>query len=134
MESSHPKVLIVDDDPMHLEIYGMLMKQAGYESLPALVRFTGTEIPEDQNLGLVLLDYRLNSVMSSTEFARDIRAMYPQVPIILLSDVCSLPADIAPFVNGFVRKGEPAALLEIVSRHFGAPSAAGVHPTPAAKN
>ena len=125
MHSSRPKVLIVDDDPMHLEIYGLLMKQAGYESLPLLVRFTGTEIPRNQPLGLVILDYRLNSARTSPEYAQEIRSVYPQVPIIVLSDLWTLPTDIAPFVSGFVRKGEPAKLLETVSQYFLAPPAAG---------
>jgi len=123
MQKSHPKVLIVDDDPMHLEIYGLLMKQAGYEAIPALVRFTGTEIPRGQNLGLVLLDYRLNSAKSSPEFAQEIRSLYPEVPIVVLSDLWALPADIAPFVTDFVRKGEPARLLEVVAQRFVSPPA-----------
>jgi DNA-binding response OmpR family regulator len=116
MQFSHPKVLIVDDDPMHLEIYGLLVKQAGCEALPALVKFTGTQIPRDESIGLVLLDYRLNSMKTSPELAQEIRALYPSVPIIVLSDLWALPTDIAPFVTGFVRKGEPAQLLETVSR------------------
>jgi DNA-binding NtrC family response regulator len=118
MQSSHPKVLILDDDPMHLEIYSLLVKQAGYDALPTLVQFVGTEIPSGEWIGLVLLDYRLNSTKTSPEFASEIRALYPTVPIIVLSDLWSLPADIAPFVNGFVRKGEPAKLLETVSQFF----------------
>lgn len=121
MRSSRPKVLILDDDPMHLEIYSLLMKQAGYDALPTLVRFVGTEIPSGEWLGLVLLDYRLNSTKTSPEFASEIRALYPAVPIIVLSDLWSLPSDIAPFVNGFVRKGEPAKLIETVTRFFVAP-------------
>jgi DNA-binding response OmpR family regulator len=122
MQAIHPKVLILDDDPMHLEIYGLLMKQAGYEALPTLVRFTDTEIPREECLGLVLLDYRLNSVKTSPDFAREIGALYPNVPIIVLSDLWTLPTDIAPFVAGFVRKGEPEKLLETVSRFFTQPS------------
>jgi DNA-binding response OmpR family regulator len=122
MHSSHPKVLIVDDDPMHLEIYALLMKQAGYDTVPVLVRFSGTEIPPNLPLGLALLDYRLNSTKTSPEYAQEIRAIYPQVPILVLSDLWSLPTDIAPFVSGFVRKGEPAKLLETVSRYFIVPS------------
>lgn len=118
MHSSHHKVLVVDDDPMHLEIYGLLMKQAGYEALPVLVRFTGTEIPRNQPLGLALLDYRLNSAKTSPEYAQEIRSLYPQVPILVLSDLWALPTDIAPFVSGFVRKGEPAKLLETVAHYF----------------
>jgi DNA-binding response OmpR family regulator len=121
MQASRPKVLILDDDPMHLEIYGLLMKQAGYDALPTLVQFVGTEIPRGEWIGLVLLDYRLNSTKTSSEFACEIRTLYPTIPIIVLSDVWSLPDDIAPFVNGFVRKGEPAKLLETVARFFVTP-------------
>lgn len=131
MQLSHPKVLIVDDDPMHLEIYGLLMKQAGYEALPTLVRFNGSEIPKNEHVGLVLLDYRLNSVKTSPQYAQEIRTLYPTVPIIVLSDLWSLPADIAPFVTGFVRKGEPAKLLETVSQHLAARSTTVDKETPA---
>ena len=122
MHSSHPTVLIVDDDPMHLEIYGLLIKQAGFEALPLLVRFTGTEIPRSQPIGLALLDYRLNSVKTSPEYAQEIRAAYPHIPILVLSDLWALPTDIAPYVTGFVRKGEPAKLLETVAGYLRRPA------------
>lgn len=118
MQASHPRILILDDDPMHLEIYGLLLKQAGYDPLPTLVRFAGTNIPSGECIGLALLDYRLNSVKTSPDFAREIRALYPSIPILVLSDLWALPSDIAPFVTGFVRKGEPAKLLEAISRFF----------------
>jgi DNA-binding NtrC family response regulator len=111
MLPSREKVLIIDDDPTHLEIYGMLMQQAGYEPVFALVRFASTDIPRDPGIGLVLLDYRLNSMRTSVEIARDLQAMYPFVPIVLLSDVWGLPSDIAPYVTAFVRKGETEKLL-----------------------
>jgi DNA-binding NtrC family response regulator len=116
MTPGHPKVLIVDDDPSHLEIYGLLMQQAGYESVPALVRFAGAEIPREDLIGLVLLDYKLHSLRTSAEFAQEIRALFPSAPIVVLSDLWSLPADIAPFATEFVRKGQPAKLLQVVGR------------------
>lgn len=122
MLSSHPKVLIVDDDPMHLEIYGLLMKQAGYETVPLLVRFSGTEIPRNQPIGVALLDYRLNSARTSPEYAQEIRATYPHIPILVLSDLWALPTDIAPYVTGFIRKGEPARLIETVAGYLRPPS------------
>lgn len=131
MQASHPKVLIIDDDPMHLEIYGLLIRQAGYESLPILVRFSGTEIPKDERVGLALLDYRLNSIKTSPQYAQEIRSLYPTIPIIVLSDLWSLPIDIAPFVTGFVRKGEPAKLLETVSRYLIEPPITQNDQTPA---
>ena len=116
MQATQQKVLIVDDDPMHLEIYGLLMKQAGYIPLPALVKFTGTDLPESDSVALALLDYRLNSVKTSPEFAKEIHALYPSAPILVLSDLWNLPSDIAPYVTGFVRKGEPAVLLEKIAQ------------------
>jgi DNA-binding NtrC family response regulator len=116
MTTDSRKVLIVDDDPSHLEIYGLLMQQAGYEAVSALVKFAGTDIPRDDSIGLVLLDYRLYSVRTSTEVAQEIRGLFPAAPIVVLSDLWSLPADIAPFVTEFVRKGQPAKLLQVVER------------------
>jgi DNA-binding response OmpR family regulator len=125
MASGRPKVLIVDDDPSHLEIYGLLMQQAGYEAVPALVKFAGVDIPRDDQIGLVLLDYKLHSLRTSADFAQDIRTLLPGAPIVLLSDLWSLPADIAPFVTEFVRKGQPAKLLQVVSRLLPTAEAAG---------
>jgi CheY-like chemotaxis protein len=110
------KVLIVDDDPTHIEIYGLLLQQAGYEPVQALVKFGGVDIPRDKSIGLVLLDYKLHSVRTSTEFAQEIRRVLPDAPIVVLSDLWALPADIAPFVTEFVRKGQPARLLQMVGR------------------
>src|SRR5579871_1671691 len=116
MTADRPKVLIVDDDPSHLEIYSMLLTSAGYEALTAQVNFAGADLPENAGVRLVLLDYKLQSLRTSAEFAREIHELYPAAPIILLSDLWSLPEDVAPFVTEFVRKGQPAKLLQAVDR------------------
>jgi len=110
------KVLIVDDDPTHLEIYGLLMQQAELEPVPGLVKFLGVDLPLDEPIRIVLLDYKLHSIKTAVEIAQAIRAQYPAAPIVLLSDLWSLPADIEPYVAAFVRKGQPAKLLETVCR------------------
>ena len=116
MQSVRPKVLIVDDDPSHLEIYGLLVRQAGYDPVPALVRFSGADYPDEREIQLVLLDYKLDSVKTSVEIAEEVRVQYPGAPILLLSDIYSLPPDIAPHVAEFVRKGEPAKLMMTLKR------------------
>jgi len=116
MTTRPSKVLIVDDDPAHLEIYGLLIRQAGLEAVPALVRFVGADLPQDEPIGLVLLDYRLHSLKSSAELAEEIRQLYADVPIIVLSDLWSLPDDMEPYAAEFVRKGQPAKLLDTVCR------------------
>ncbi|MES2391150.1 MAG: hypothetical protein V4555_05890, partial [Acidobacteriota bacterium] len=40
-----------------------------------------------------------------------VRLRHPGIPIVVLSDRWDLPDDIAPHVQGFVRKGEPAKLV-----------------------
>jgi DNA-binding NtrC family response regulator len=116
MTSLPSKILIVDDDASHLEVYSLLMIKAGMEPLPALVEFVGVDLPQNEAVRLVLLDYRLNSLKTSAELAQEIRGLYPSAPIVVLSDLWSLPADIEPYVNAFVRKGEPARLIETVRR------------------
>jgi CheY-like chemotaxis protein len=108
---TRPAVLIVDDDPTHLQIYCWIVEGAGYRSLSALVRFAGIDLPEGHT-DLVLLDYHLNGKANAVEVAKLVRSRSPHTPIVLLSDVPVLPPDIAPFVQGFVRKGDPAKLVD----------------------
>jgi len=104
-------VLIVDDDPTHLKIYGWILEAAGYRALLAQVRFAGVDLPEAP-ADLVLLDYHLNGKASAIDIAKLIRLRLPNAPIVVLSDALVLPEDIAPFVHGFVRKGDPAKLVD----------------------
>lgn len=115
MRSTLHKVLIVDDDPSHLEIYGLLLKQAGYEPVSVLVRFSGADFPADPNIRGIILDSRLNSMKSSSDLARQIRGRYPRAPIVLLSDFQIPQSDLAPDVTDYVRRGDPAGLLDKLS-------------------
>jgi DNA-binding response OmpR family regulator len=109
------KVLIIDDDPMHLRIYGWIVGAAGYEALPALVTADHIDFPE-RAADLVLLDYRLTGQVTAKDVVAQIRSRYAGVPIIVLSDLYDLPADVAPLVQAFVRKGEPAQLVDTLAR------------------
>ncbi len=106
------RVLVVDDDPSQLEIYSLLLQQAGYEPATALVKFAGLEFSSESEVEAVILDHRVNSRRTPVELARQIHERYPRAPILLLSDVWNLPADVAPYVADFVRRGEPAKMLQ----------------------
>jgi len=112
------RVLILDDDPSHLDIYGMMVQRAGFEHISVLVRFAGPDPMPDGGVDLVLLDYRMNSLKSTPEIAEEVRTKFPEAPIILLSDLWSVPADVAPYIAEFVRKGDPAKLMEALRGHF----------------
>ena len=107
-------VLIVDDDPSHLKIYCWVVERGGFRSLPALVDGGGVHLPEAERVDLALLDYRLGSGVSAVEVAKRLRALYPSIPILVLSDLFGMPEDIAPYASGFVRKGEPQQLLDTI--------------------
>ena len=98
--------------PTHLKIYGWIVEAAGYRALPAEVQFAGIDFPED-SADLVLLDYRLGGRnIKAVQVAKLIKSSLPDVPIIVLSEEVYLPDDIAPLVQGFVRKGDPAKLVD----------------------
>ena len=111
-------VLIIDDDPMHLRIYGWIVEAAGYSALPAQVMHGGVELP-DGKADLVLLDYNFVGKTTAVELAQRVRASQPQLPILVLSDAFSLPDDIAPHVQGFIRKGDPAKLVDKLREMLG---------------
>jgi DNA-binding NtrC family response regulator len=113
---SDAKVLIVDDDPDHLTVYGIILQRAGFDPTPCLVTPRAVDLPQDGNVKLVILDYSLHTRMTPVEVAQKIGREYPDVPILLLSDVYGLPTDIAPFVKAFVRKCDPERLVSTVKR------------------
>jgi CheY-like chemotaxis protein len=107
-----PSILIVDDDPTHLKVYGWIVEAAGYRALLAEVRLSGVDLP-DVPADLVLLDYRLGGRSTRAfKMAQLIKSRLPDAPIIVLSEELCLPDDIAPVVQGFVRKGDPAKLVD----------------------
>lgn len=111
---SKPPVLMIDDDPGHLRIYCWILEAAGYDPLPALVTRDGIQLP-GSSPDFVILDYRLNSEITAVQAAGTILSRYPGTPIILFSDTVDLPTDIAPYIKAFVRKGDPARLVETLA-------------------
>lgn len=104
-------VLIIDDDPSHLKIYGWIVERGGFRCIPALVDNGNLSFPEAEHIDVAVLDYRLGTI-AAVEVAQRLRRTYPVTPILILSDMFGMPDDVAPHVSGFVRKGEPQQLLD----------------------
>lgn len=119
MSETLANVLIIDDDPEHLKIYGLIVQHAGYSPVPCLVRQTGPEWNPEVAADLVLLDYRLQCSLPTREIAAEVRRRWPDAPIVLLSDIYGLPPEMEPLVTCFVRKGEPAKLTAVVKDLLG---------------
>jgi CheY-like chemotaxis protein len=109
-----PSILIVDDDPDHLRIYGWIMKAAGFEPVTAQVTGDGIALPAEGAFSVIVMDYRLAGSITAVEAAQQILRRFPAPPIIVLSDLFGMPADIAPYARCFVRKGEPEKLIQTI--------------------
>lgn len=117
-------ILIIDDDPVHLQIYRLVLESAGFRGLPVLVSLRGMNFPEEE-VHAVLLDYRLAPNISARDIALEVKARYPTVPILILSDMHEAPADTASIAQAFVRKGNPEKLLatlrQLIEPHAASP-------------
>lgn len=119
MSEASANVLIIDDDPEHLRIYGLIIQRAGYSPVLCLVRQSGPELAPEIAVDMVLLDYMLRCSIPTSEIAAQVRRMWPDAPIVLLSDVLGLPPEMQSRVTCFVRKGEPAKLTAVVKDLLG---------------
>ena len=114
--SRPPTVLIVDDDPSHLKLYSWIIQRAGFHAAGALVGSIKVVYPETRDIDLITLDYRLASTLSAPQIAEELNRLYPNVPIIVLSELAWLPADVSKYAAGFVSKGEPQQLVELIGK------------------
>jgi DNA-binding NtrC family response regulator len=111
---SRASILVVDDDPVHLRIYGWIMNAAGFRAVTAQVLSNEVCLPEEDHFDVVVLDYRLTGTLTAVDAAGQIEKKYPNVPIVILSDMFEMPDDIVPFARKFVRKGEPEKLIAAI--------------------
>jgi CheY-like chemotaxis protein len=110
-EGSLKTVLLVDDDPSHLKLYSWIVSRGGFRAVTALVGSSSVDFPKG-HVDVAVMDYRLSSQLSARDVARHIRAQYPDIPILLLSELLWMPDDVAGLVDAFISKGEPESLLE----------------------
>jgi DNA-binding NtrC family response regulator len=115
MTSSGPIILIVDDDQLHLTLYTWILQRQGYKCETALVKSTSVDLPQISVVDLVLLDYRLNSSLSSVDVAEKIKNVFPAAPIVILSEMQWMPDDMKDNAVAFINKGDPKRLVEVVN-------------------
>ena len=110
MPQTFNSVLMIDDDPSHLKVYSWILQRGGFSPITVLATTTGVDLPSESSVGVIVMDYRLGNV-SPVTVAQQVRTVYPAAPIVVLSDLFGMPTDIAPYVQTFVRKGDPDHLL-----------------------
>lgn len=117
--SGRPSVLIIDDDPSHLKLYSWILEGQGFTAFTTLVGTQAPTFEDHPDVDLVILDYSFRTGVKAADVAQHIRTRWPEMCILILSDVMWMPDDIAPLANGFVRKGEPEQLVAKVAELMG---------------
>jgi len=109
-------ILLIDDDVQHLKLQARTLSKAGFRTITTVVGSNMVGFHEHEHPDVIMLDYRLNSTLSSSQVAKLIRQTFPDTPILVMSDLPSMPKDIAHLVDGFVAKGNDAALIAVLRR------------------
>ena len=110
---TRPVILCIDDNELAVTVRKLVLEQAGYEVIVALTGEEGLRLVGTRHVDLVLSDHFLQG-RTGTEIAGEIKAMRPNLPILLISGMVEPPED-ADHVDGFVSKidGREALLREI---------------------
>jgi len=113
-----PTVLIVDDDPSHLKIYSWIVERGGYRTVPLLAWKRPLAIPEGESIDLVLLDYRLGESLTAADVVEQVKTAFPNIPVLVLSDMMYMPEEMEGRATAFIRKGHPEQLLETLATYL----------------
>jgi CheY-like chemotaxis protein len=112
-------ILCVDDEPNSLILRKLVLEKAGYRVLTASSANQALEVlSSSSRIDLVLSD-QLMPGGTGTDLARQVKARFPRIPIILISGVNEIPPD-ADNADLFMSKVEgPAAMCEKISSVLG---------------
>jgi CheY-like chemotaxis protein len=115
---SKPKILCVDDRADNLRIRALLLQQFGCDTVTAQDRSSALHAVEENDIDLLLIDYHLAAGETGEEIARDVRAMRPKTPMIMLTGDAKLPETAYECVDEVMIKGatNPAVLLDLIQR------------------
>lgn len=79
-------ILIVDDDPVQVDVVSFLLRRAGFEPVPAFDAEMAARLFEERQPDLVILDVRLGEA-DGLEVLQRFRRLRPKVPILMLTAV-----------------------------------------------
>lgn len=90
MGEPKPIILCVDDEKNPLLLRKLVLEKAGYEVLTASSGTEALRLAASQSVDLVVSDHLMPG-MSGTELAKQLKAIRPGLPILLMSGVKEIP-------------------------------------------
>lgn len=97
-------ILCIDDEPSALQTRKLLLESEGHRVIGAGSGQEGLRLLASDNFDLVILDYWMSG-MNGIDVARQIKAMRPDVPIIMLSGFGELPGEAIGLAERWILKG-----------------------------
>jgi CheY-like chemotaxis protein len=126
---SRKLLLCVDDRAASLEVRRLILEREGYEVLTANDGSAGLELFAARSVDLVVLDYHMPAPNGAV-VAQKMRALKPEVPVLMLSAYFEAPADAAKFIDAYVTKGQnPRVLLDQIRQLIKAKGGSGRGPS-----
>jgi CheY-like chemotaxis protein len=115
LHTAKASILCVDDENIPRMLRSLILQKQGYQVITASSAKEALELLERQSFDLVLTDQMMPG-MSGIELTKLIKAKSPDLPVIIVSGVNELPAEIA-YADLFISKIEgPTALFEGVAK------------------
>jgi CheY-like chemotaxis protein len=110
MSRAKATILCVDDHWNGLIGRKMLLEENGYKVLHAIDGLGGISLFAALPVDAVILDYQMPGINGSV-IAAEMKRLKPNVPILLLSAYGPLPERKLKFVDRFLSKSQPPAIL-----------------------
>jgi two-component system, OmpR family, response regulator len=107
---SKATILCIDDDWSGLIGRTLLLENSGYRVLHTTTAEEGLRLFASHAIDAVLLDYQMPGTDGAV-VAAQMKSVKAHVPILLLSSYGPLPEKKLRFVDRFVSKSQPAAIL-----------------------
>lgn len=102
-------IMCVDDENIPLLLRTRVLEKAGFRVTPVSSASEALNLLETKPVNLVLTDLLMPG-MSGAEFAREIKARRPDLPVVIVSGVTELPPD-ASWADLFISKLEGPTVL-----------------------
>jgi|SRR5579864_1015782 len=105
-----PKILYVEDKPERLFLMKAFLQRKGYEVLTAANGLEALALAKDGAIELAVIDFYMPD-LNGDVVARRIKALRPNLPVLIFSGSLSLPDRVMAMVDGFVSTSEDPELL-----------------------
>lgn len=124
--SRAPRLLIVEDDPDLRDALTETLALEGYEvSAADSAEQALLMLKEDAQVNLIVSDVNMGT-MSGYDLLRQVKAEYPQIPLLLITAYASIEDSVTAIKEGavdyLVKPFEPDVLRDTVARHLGTAS------------